>query len=84
MKCLLPACLLIAFTACNQDNQHTDSYVHARVDSIVGARMEEINRHAMEDLDQRMTIEVRQKADSIIAARHAAWAHADSVAAAKH
>lgn len=80
MKRLLPACLLMLLAACNQDNQHTDSYVHAKVDSIVGARMEEINRHAMEDLDQRMSIEVKQKADSIIAARQAAWARQDSVA----
>jgi hypothetical protein len=82
MKRLLPACLLLAIASCNQNNQHTDSYVHAKVDSIVGARMEEINRRAMEDLDQRMTIEVKQKADSIIAARKAAWRAEDSAAAA--
>lgn len=67
MKKLLPVVLLLA--ACNQNNGHNDSYVNAQVDSIVGARMEEINRQAMEDLDHRMAIEVKQKADSIIAAR---------------
>lgn len=61
----------IALAACSQNPEHTDSFVHAKVDSIVGSRMEEINRKAMEDLDQRMTIEVKQKADSIIAARKA-------------
>jgi hypothetical protein len=73
MKKLLPLTVLL-FAACSQDNQHTDSFVDAKVDSIVGTRMEEINRKAMEDLDQRMTIEVKQKADSIIAARRAAMA----------
>ncbi len=73
MKKLLPiAALLLA--SCTQNNEHSDSFVHAKVDSIVGSRMEEINRKAMEDLDQRMTIEVKQKADSIIAARRAAMA----------
>jgi hypothetical protein len=71
MKKLLPAALLL-FMACNQNNEHSDSFVHARVDSIVGTRVEEINRRAMEDLDQRMTIEVKQKADSMVAARRAA------------
>ncbi len=70
IKKLLPLAA-IALAACNQNPEHTDSFVHAKVDSIVGSRMEEINRKAMEDLDQRMTIEVKQKADSIIAARRA-------------
>jgi len=83
MKCLLPACLLLALAGCAQNNQHSDSYVHAKVDSIVGVRMEEINRQAMEDLDQRMSIEVQQKADSILAARQAARRGPDSTAAAK-
>jgi hypothetical protein len=73
MKKLFPFVILL-FTACREDLEHTDSYVDAKVDSIVGSRMEEINRRAMEDLDQRMTIEVKQKADSIIAARRAAAA----------
>jgi predicted lipoprotein len=73
MKKLLPLAVLL-LAACNQNNDHSDSVVHAKVDSIVGSRMEEINRKAMEDLDQRMTIEVKQKADSIIAARRAAAA----------
>jgi hypothetical protein len=40
----------------------------AIIDSIVGSRMEEINRQAMEDLDRRKSIEVKAKADSIVAA----------------
>ena len=70
IKKLLPVAMLL-LAACQRDNEHSDSVVHAKVDSIVGARMEEINRRAMEDLDQRMTIEVKQKADSMIAARRA-------------
>ena len=68
MKKLLPIALLL-LAGCSQTSEHTDSFVNAKVDSIVGTRMEEINRRAMEDLDQRMTIEVKAKADSIIAAR---------------
>lgn len=85
MKNLLPLAFL-ALAACNQDNEHSETFVQAKVDSIVGARMEEINRRAMEDLDQRMTIEVKQKADSIINARRAALsgttAPTDSIQAA--
>lgn len=67
---LLIGCLtLLAISCRNRGEVHNDSYVQAKVDSIVGSRLEEINRKAMEDLDQRMTIEVKAKADSIIAAR---------------
>lgn len=81
MKKLLPLSLLL-LAACNQNNEHTDSFVHAKVDSIVGSRMNEINQKAMEDLDQRMTIEVKQKADSIVAARKSALAGGDSTKSA--
>ena len=73
MKILLPLTILsLLFCACSEKTEHSDSFIDAKVDSIVGTRMEEINRAAMEDLDQRMTIEVKAKADSIIAARRAA------------
>jgi hypothetical protein len=81
MKKLLPITALL-LAACSQNNEHTDSFVHAKVDSIVGARMNEINQQAMDDLDKRMTIEVKQKADSIIAARKEAQRVADSAAQA--
>ena len=75
MKHLLALALIVlTLSACGKKAAQTDSMVDAKVDSIVGARMEEINRKAMEDLDQRMTIEVKAKADSIIAARQAASA----------
>jgi hypothetical protein len=73
MKILLPFVIIsLLFGACQEKVQHSDSVINATVDSIVGTRMEEINRRAMEDLDQRMTIEVKSKTDSIITARRAA------------
>lgn len=75
MKYLLfIAMLSVSAAACNQGSEQNDSAIDAKVDSIVGTRMEEISRKSMEDLDQRMTIEVKAKADSIIAARQAAAA----------
>ena len=71
MKYLLPlGLLLLTVISCQtKTNTHNDSYVHAQVDSIVGSRMMEINARAMEDLDHRISIEVKAKADSIIASR---------------
>ncbi len=71
MKYLLPlACLVLLTVSCKDKSEvHNDSYVQAKVDSIVGSKLGEINSKAMEDLDQRMTIEVKAKADSIVAAR---------------
>ncbi len=47
----------------------TESELNARVDSLVAERVEALNQHYMEDLEKRITIEVRVKADSIVAAR---------------
>lgn len=59
----------IVFTACAQKEKAiSQSEIQAKVDSIVGTKIGEINRQAMEDLDRRMTIEVKAKADSIVAA----------------
>lgn len=73
MKNLIPILTLaFAISACTtKTEQHSDSYIRAKVDSIVGTRLQEMNAKSMEDLDQRMTIEVKAKADSIIAARQA-------------
>lgn len=79
---LLFAILTLFLGACSQKVEQSDSDVDAKVDSIVGSRMEEINTRAMEDLDQRMTIEVKAKADSIINARRAA-ANGDAPAPTK-
>jgi len=66
-----------AFASCVDTKQKnlTASQIHAQADSLVGARMEEINRQAMEDLDHRIAIEVKAKADSIVAAK---TGHADT------
>lgn len=71
MKYLVPAlAIAFVFASCNtKTEQHSDSYIHSKVDSIVGSRLQEMNAKSMEDLDQRMTIEVKAKADSIIASR---------------
>lgn len=86
MKYLLPAfiCLAAAISGCKKpDPTKTDSYVHSKIDSLVGVRIIEENQHAMETLEQRMTIEVKAKADSIVAAHRAAEAKRDSAAAAQ-
>lgn len=46
-----------------------ESEIHAKIDSIVGERLQEINAKAMEDLNNRISIEVKAKTDSILAAR---------------
>ena len=64
-------CLFLA--ACgNKEARHTASRDHAIIDSMVAARLDDVNQKVMEDLDYRMSIEVKQKADSIVAARLAA------------
>lgn len=60
---------LVASCTDSKQKSLTQSAIHAKVDSMVGARMDEINRQAMEDLDHRIAIEVKAKADSIVAAR---------------
>ena len=46
-----------------------EAAVNAKIDSLVGLRMEEATRRAAEDLERRQAIEVKVKADSILAAR---------------
>ncbi len=62
---------IILLSACGDDKKRslTESAIHAKVDSMVGAKMEDMNKQAMDDLDNRMAIEVKAKADSIVAAR---------------
>jgi hypothetical protein len=67
---LLPVMLLFT-TSCNQEEKKfSDTVIHAKADSIVGLRAMELNQQAMDDLEKRMAIEVKAKADSIIAARN--------------
>jgi polyhydroxyalkanoate synthesis regulator phasin len=62
------ALLVLASCGANQTTL-TENQVQAKVDSLVGVRMEELSRHYMEDLEKRIAIEVKVKADSIVAAR---------------
>ena len=50
-----------------QERVLQDIEKEAMIDSLIGLKMEEINRQAMEDLDRRKSIEVKAKADSIVA-----------------
>lgn len=61
---------LLLLSACgNKEDVHTAASDQATIDSLVAQRLEEVNLKAMEDLDYRLSIEVKQKADSIVAQR---------------
>ncbi|MBA3827635.1 MAG: hypothetical protein H0X33_01745 [Taibaiella sp.] len=60
----------VLLTACGgKERSLRSSVMHAKVDSLVGVKMQDINAQLMEDLDHRISIEVKAKADSIVAAR---------------
>lgn len=49
--------------------QLSDADIQAKVDSVVTEKTDMLNQQANEDLDRRMAIEVKPKADSIVAAQ---------------
>lgn len=60
----------LTLSACgNKKTANTAARERAIIDSMVAERLEEVNAKAMEDLDYRISIEVKQKADSIVAQR---------------
>ncbi len=62
----------IWLSACGSKQEgYTENEANAKIDSIVAERIDELNRHYLEDLEKRMAIEVKVKADSIVAARDA-------------
>ena len=66
---LFVAVTLISLSACQTKNEAISrSEMNAKIDSLVGIRIVEVNQQAMEDLDRRKAIEVKVKADSIVAA----------------
>ncbi len=68
---LLSSTLLL--TACGEGrNPLSESAVNAKIDSLVGERTKGLIQQSEEDLDRRLSIEVKAKADSIVAARKAA------------
>lgn len=70
MKLLFVSGLLIlSLSACTQKVEMSESMKKATVDSLVRIRMKDLREQAREDLDQRMTIELRAKTDSVLQAR---------------
>jgi len=71
MKKLVLAVLLgTLLTSCDKgQNTLSRSEINAKVDSVVALRLQDINNEAMEDLNRREAIEVKPKADSIVAAK---------------
>lgn len=69
-QAVFPLLLAMVLTAGCQPKKETISASRrdAIIDSLVGIRVEEMNRQSMEDLDRRRSIEVKAKADSILAA----------------
>jgi len=62
--------LMIFLASCQADQKSiSESQRDAMIDSVVATKTEEISRQASEDLDRRRSIEVKAKADSILAAR---------------
>lgn len=70
---LLP--FLFLFSCQADQNSISESERDAKIDSLVGVRMQEITRQATEDLDRRKAIEIKAKADSIVAAQVESTAH---------
>ncbi len=65
-------CLSLSATACRSGGETlSEDTMNARIDSMVGEQTKDLIRQSEEDLDRRMAIEVKAKADSIIAARAA-------------
>lgn len=63
-------CLFITATACNTKvKKVSEKEIAARADSIIKNSVPAIDSQAMDDLEKRVTIEVKAKADSIVAAR---------------
>lgn len=70
-KLLFPAAFAaVLFTSCgnNAAPAMDSNAINAKVDSIVGEKLDELSEEAQQDLDRRMAIEVKPKADSIVAA----------------
>jgi hypothetical protein len=76
MKNLVLAIMVtFGLVSCGGEEQQTaitESQAQAKIDSIYGERKNEVFMQAMEDLDRRISIEVKPKADSIVAAWKAA------------
>ena len=72
MSLLVTAVLLTLSAGCSREAEKQDTAVSATIDSLVAIRISEANMQAMDQLDSRISIEVPQKADSMVRAREAA------------
>ena len=64
--------LLLTASCGQKETIMTKKEIKAMTDSIVATKTADISREAAEDLDRRKSIEVKAKADSIVAAWQAA------------
>lgn len=63
-------CLLLGLSACNtKEKLMTETEFQAKVDSLTRQKTEAAYRHAQEVLDHRISIEVKEKTDSIVSKR---------------
>lgn len=72
---VLVVMVIIGLASCSgaeKEQAMTKNQQQAKIDSIYGEKKNEIFTQAMEDLDRRISIEVKPKADSIVAAWKAA------------
>ncbi|MCB0700498.1 MAG: lipoprotein [Chitinophagales bacterium] len=70
-KLLFPAIAIVLLASCQGNSAPTMSVhdINFKVDSIIAEKQEGLIKEANEDLDRRMAIEVKPKADSIVAAQ---------------
>ena len=74
-KLVLAVMVMAGLASCGSGDKEkaiTESQAQAKIDSIYGEKKNEIFMQSMEDLDRRISIEVKPKADSIVAAWKAA------------
>lgn len=65
---------MVMMASCSGEKEQAmnQSQYDAKVDSLVGDKMNDLFMQSMEDRDRRISIEVKPKADSIVAAWQAA------------
>jgi hypothetical protein len=65
----LLATAVVLASCSDRKKELTQTEIKAKVDSLVGVKLQDLARQSAEDLDRRMSIEIKAKADSIVAAR---------------
>lgn len=73
-KILIAVTGVVMMASCSNEKEQAmnQSQYDAKVDSLVGEKMNDLFMQSMEDRDRRISIEVKPKADSIVAAWQAA------------